>query len=416
MKQLVLCASLGFLLCGASPPAFADGSFALQYKMVKGFAYDDSLVSMSSQYLMRSRGRPVDLKGTPADAKGALTYFMGQFGERQVVVAMDTAGPPNLFIDSNANGDLSDEKPVKRTKVTGSRFRTAGDMHQYGPATLKLGGDAEAVGGRILFTRIQDDYLMAYPAGYLTGTASVEGKSYQIALVDTNYDGQYQASARFDEQSMRGGGNDTMAIDLNGNRQFEYNPYEQTEIQPLTAMVKLGGAYYQVKVAADGSTVDLAKTEPKMGTLAVKGANVELMVLGTSGPQYLKGKETSWQLPEGRYTCQAISLVTTDEKKAKWALRSSGQTGKLRDFTIAAGETFEVELGSPLTIKADVQQQAGDWVFKGKTVSVGFTITGQGGEEYTPAAERNGARVPAPKITIYDAKDSVLAQGDFAYG
>lgn len=411
MKQLTVAFTVGFLLFVTSPPVWAQGTFPLEYKIVKTFSYDDSLVSMASQYFSRSPGIPAGLKGIPKEARGELTYYMAGLGSRQIAVAMDAADPPNLFVDRNGNGDLSDERPVKRTKALMS-WGAEGSL--YGPVSLAAGKDGATA--RMLLARRDDDLMMACPAGYLTGQVKLGGKTFKISLVDANYDGRYEPVTDITAAAggIRGAG-DTLGIDLNGDGKFDYDPYAGCEIQPLTPMTHVADAYYKIKMADDGSSIEVVKVEPKMGTLTVKGG-VELLVLGDSGLHHLKGSKSSWLLPEGRYACQSIGLTAADEKKAKWVLRTAGRNGELQDFQIQADRTKSVELGAPLTARADVQKQTTGWIFKGTEVSVGFVLMGKAGEEYLPGAMKDGEQVPAPRITIYDADGKVLATGSFAYG
>src|SRR5690242_13389862 len=140
MRKMALFLSLGLLLLAAAPPAWSQATPSpLEYKMIKGFAFEDPLISMAAVYLQPSQGRPADIKGTPAGAKGELRYFVGEAGSRQIVVAMDSAAPANLFIGKDGGNDFTDAKPLRRTKTSGSN----GIEYQYGPASLKVSGAAD---------------------------------------------------------------------------------------------------------------------------------------------------------------------------------------------------------------------------------------------------------------------------------
>ncbi|HEX2972798.1 MAG TPA: hypothetical protein VHP11_10720, partial [Tepidisphaeraceae bacterium] len=252
---------------------------------------------------------------------------------------------------------------------------------------------------------------------YLTGKVKVGEKTYKIALVDATYDGQIEPADINKLIGQRGRGeSDLLAIDMNGDGKFSYMADGVMEVRPFTKMICLDEKYYDMKVAKDDSSLTLVKAEPKTGTLTIKGSKADLTVLGDCGVLNLPSSKGSWQLPEGRYTCQEIKLQAGENKDDKWVLETSGKTGKLQEFRIKAGETQAFEIGAPLTIKTDIQKQNSGGIFKGKEVSFGFTIVGAAGEEYSPAANHNGSQVPAPKIKIYDEKGEVLASGDFQYG
>lgn len=427
MRTLVLCLVLAISLSAAVGPAAAQDLSALEYKIIKGFAFEDPLISAATVYLQPSPGRPADLKGMPVGANGELRYFVGTVGTRGIVVAMDSATPANLFIGRDGGNDLSDAKPLRRTKVSGG---SAGVEYQYGPVTLKaprsaIGAPAgegaapatvDGAAGRVLIASLQDSALAMYPAGYLVGQVKIGDKTRKIALVDGDFDGRYTPSTQPMVDNRSEAARDWLAIDFNGDGRFERGQDDQMEIRPLTRLVRLDDRYYEVKAAGDGSSIAMLPAEPKMGTLAVSRPGVELMLLGEFGPQLLQASKAGWQLPEGHYVCQFVRLATADSKGDKWALQAYGNTGKLQDFQVKRGEKVSIDLGSPLTVKTDVQQQSTGWVFRGKEVTVGISMVGVGGEAYSPGAEKNGNRMPAPKIAIYDEKGEVLASGDFQYG
>jgi hypothetical protein len=60
-------------------------------------------------------------------------------------------------------------------------------------------------------------------------------------------------------------------------------------------------------------------------------------------------------------------------------------------------------------MRTDVQR-------KNQTVSIGLTLTGQAGEHYNPQVLTHSGPLPAPKITIVNDANDVLASGKFEYG
>ncbi len=411
MRKSAMFLSIGLFVLTAVSPAWSQSTTGLQYKMVSGSVFQDPLVSMMSVYFQPSLGRPADVKGEPAGATGELRYFTGQLGSRQVVMAMDSGSPPNLFVGKDGGNDFSGVKPVRREK-SDVRF-SGGPSWQYGPVSIKAPGAPEGAAARVLIANLQDSALMVYPAGYLVGKVKLGDKSYKIALVDGDFDGRYTVTES-DDASPRG--SDVLAMDLNGDGNFVYMANGKMEIRPLTPLVRVADKYYEVKIAADGTGLRMVASSPKMGTLSVGNDGVSLVVSGTGGMQYLESGKGEWKLPAGRYSCQSLTLTAKDKQGRKWQLDASGQTGKLKSIDIKPGQTLNVKVGSPLVVKTDVQQQDSGWIFRGKTVTVGFTIVGAAGEEYAPGAKKDGTQVSAPKIKIYNDKGEVLTTGDFAYG
>lgn len=414
MKKLVLFSALGFLLVSVVSVAQAE-TVSFQYKMIRDAStiFEDQFLRMALHFSSAGPGRPAEVTGTPAGATEPLKWYTCRLGDRQMPVAIDSADQPNLFIGRDGGNDFSGAKPVRRVKTVARWFQ--GASWQYGPVSLKAADAPEGSAAQVLFVA-GGDMLIACPAGYLTGQLKIGGKSYKIAVIDTSFDGKFGIPATPEAHGGSFGRGDLMAIDLNGSGQFEYLMNGEFEIRPLTRMLQLEGKYYNVNVVGDGSSMELTEAKPKMGTLAVKNADAELMVSGDAGPQYLKGPKSAWQLPEGPYSCQQIRRAMADKQGGKWMLEASGNTGKFQTFRIQPDETFAMDLAGPLTVKTDMQKQSSGWVFGGKTVSIGFVIRGAGGEEYSPGIQKNGNQVPAPKIKILDEQGEVLATGDFAYG
>ncbi|HEX2972797.1 MAG TPA: hypothetical protein VHP11_10715 [Tepidisphaeraceae bacterium] len=406
------------------------GPSPLEYRMVKGSAFEDPLISKAVIYLQPSLGRPAAVRGKPSGTSGEIRYFLGYAGKRQVVVAMDSASPVNLYMARDGGMDLTEAKLLPRTKVAG-KAATIGVDYQYGPAVLAsekapkaaatkaVAADELAVDEArtpVLIASLHDAALAMYPAGYMAGEVKAGGHPYKVALIDRNFDGAYLVAGAGDQYRTSDEG-DLLAIDLNGDGQFEQSSEASfPEIRSLERMLTIEEAFYEMKVARNGSTIELVAAKSETGTLAVNRPGVELMISGDVGKQFLAGNKTKWEIPAGHYMCQMIRLTAKDADGNMWVLQAFGDTGKLQSFDIKAGEELALELGPPLNLDVDVQQQSAGWIVRGKEMAVGFQIVGQAGERYSPGAMKNGQQVPAPKIKIYDEKGEVLASGDFQYG
>lgn len=108
------------------------------------------------------------------------------------------------------------------------------------------------------------------------------------------------------------------------------------------------------------------------------------------------------------YRPRSISIAMKQNGDT-WRLKSFGPWGKLAEIRVNNNETTVLKLGPPFTIKPRVNQ-------RGTSVSVGFSMIGQAGEDYGTNVVKNGRRLPAPKVKIVDEAGKTLASGKFAYG
>jgi len=95
----------------------------------------------------------------------------------------------------------------------------------------------------------------------------------------------------------------------------------------------------------------------------------------------------------------------------KWTVRGYPSTVQNSAvIELKPGEVTALKIGPPLVAKVDAEEA------KGRIVSLGLGIQGQGGEAYYPGAAKNGKAVPAPTFKILDEAGKVLAAASFEYG
>ena len=86
-------------------------------------------------------------------------------------------------------------------------------------------------------------------------------------------------------------------LDTNQNGKFDLEDWDNSESQPLFPMLHVKDAYYSVKVGPGGSSLTLAKVEPKMGTLETGMPDATLAVVGECGIQRLTGGDGKYPVP-----------------------------------------------------------------------------------------------------------------------
>jgi hypothetical protein len=418
----IACISLSIgLLLAASSTLPAQGKFPLEPKEIKAGDLHTPFLSMAIEWVERADEKPAEFKKVPPKLPEDTGYFVAHVNGVAIAMLVLPTKPPSIHIDTDLDGDLTDEKPIvgKRMKASETMGWPAG--YSFGiipaphsrPAAPDDAKDPPAASMQL--NLMSDNYLMISPVAYRAGQIQVKDKKYRVRLIDGNYDGRYDGFVKFSGKTGEGRSNtsDCLAIDWNGDGQFEPGYDAKSEVLPLPRLLRFEDTWYGVQVAPDGSSISLEKSVPKFGTLNVGQPEVEMMLWSESGIHTLKGAEGKWQLPVGHYSCWSLTLTRKDEKKNKWTLRSRGNTGKLLDFEIAEGKTTSFKLGPPLTLTPTVRISR--QLFR-RTVTVSASAVGQSGEEYIAGVQKNNDMQPAPRIKIVDSSGKVVESGKLEYG
>jgi len=404
MRRLLLAAALAWLSCSLFCSALAAAEFALKEREIQGRA--PAVAGWWARgSLQMGQQRPPQLKKLP-DISGKAFYGFASLAGNQVPIVLDLTDPPKLYIDTDVDGDLSSEEPFAGTLTAarrGSRSRNVAFgrivVRMTKPeAVLKLNIGTGRVSG-------QQVYLQYSPSVYRSGTIVLGGRNHRVEVVDSSFDGRYDTVFSLDA----GLGADWLGIDLNGDGVISGGVFETGELLPLPKAIDLGGAYYSLKVAADGSSIQVEQFEPRFGTLDTKSSDAELKLISENGFFRLRGDQGPWRLPAGSYWTVEVILKREDEKGDKWKLTSRWNTGRLRNIAIADGETTSLEMGAPLTGRVTLQAVDGQ-------VRLGYSVLGRGGESYPAGADKNGRRQPAPRFKILSDAGKELASSSFEYG
>ncbi len=354
--------------------------------------------------------RPADLREVPADAPEEPVYFAVRVGDRNMpgVTYRSTRGgrPIKLYLDTNGDGLLSDEKEYVGTWL--SVFRLT-NTYQFGPVWTAQ-GDVRAGAGAFHAQCSDGRWLVFYPAFYREGQVVLDGRAYRIAVVDSDFDGRYNKVFVPPAETSRQPGCDVFAIDLNSNSKFDYGEPGESEIMPLSRLVRVNQDCYRIRVAEDGSTVEFRRAEPAFGVLDVGGKEVRLSLWSDAARQRLTGSGGQWRLPAGRYAVVSLELTETDAAGSRWTFKTSkAGTGRLGDFEIRPGESTSFRVGPPFQIRTSMTR--GD-----ENALVGFYLEGQAGELYIPGGTRNEKTVPEPEFKIINSSEQVVGSGRFKYG
>jgi hypothetical protein len=356
--------------------------------------------------------RPAGVRETPRDAPREPVYFVVRVGDKEMqgTTYRSTRRPADvvLLLDTDGDGLWSDERAyVGRRQWIFSLTAT----YEFGPVYLRQG--RYEAGGDVFYVQCSDGkWLTLWPAFYRDGKVTLEGKTYRVTLMDTDFDGRYNESFVPPAAGSREPGCDVLTLDAGSYEDLPTGGRRsRAEIVPLSRLISVAGRYYALTVPEDGSTIEFRRAEPAFGMLDLGGKEVTLELWSDVGRQKVSGSEKLWRLPAGRYGVVSLKLTEVDAGDS-WTFETGGAlTGPLRDFEIRPGQTTAFKIGPPFEIKASLRRRGQE-----PLVDVGFTLQGQGGERYSGAPKKNGKEPPEPSLKILDGAGQVVHAAQFAYG
>ena len=124
---------------------------------------------------------------------------MGTAKENQIIVALDF-GPdvaePRLFVDSNGNGDLTDDKRVEMTlqKELSKEGRSGKVFSAYGNVISRYdrNGEVRSIMSTLSFF-VKNDELSFNRAYARMGSVAIGDSKYKVALLDQRMDGNFSS-------------------------------------------------------------------------------------------------------------------------------------------------------------------------------------------------------------------------------
>jgi hypothetical protein len=428
MRKVLLTIVFGGLLAPAGCERPPQVDFPLKYVEAKD---DDPLTQPKWAASEVLKGRPPEIKALPKGLSETEVkyYFVPHhpipIWSKRVLAALDPASsPPKLYVDVARTGDLAAVKPLIGNLEEGaleSVFSSAAKRKwRFNPIALPVGNGREfnvtlSVGGDFR-------HMCCTPAGYMMGEVKLAGETYRIALFDGDQDGlYYDARENRYSDSMPLPGWDTLAIDLDHDGKFTENAPE-IEVMPLAKIVRIKDSYYLVQAVPDGTSIHVQKCGeldvPRMGALSIGTAHdtVVTMLLRSElladRPVIWHNVSSSagkWEVPEGRYWTDKVTLSKTDAQGARWVLGPSSRS-QLDKFEIRPGETLALKIGPPLILTVRRRAEGSG------QLRFSLCFEGKGGESYPLRLRKGTTLLPPPKVKILDASRKVLAECDAERG
>ena len=383
-----------------------EGRCRLRYQAVDT---SESTIYLACQNMVRISRKPAQLKDLPKNKSGRFSYYLAKIADRDIPVVVDRTKRVRLYMDTDGDGYLSDEKRFISKAVKRRLFGSV-DHYKFGPISVEFDKPDGKYAKRIyviIHNNLDNRHIC--PADYRKGKVLLGQNIYDVAVVDGDFDGKYGKILSLPIKNISRPGCDSFAIDLNRDGIFDFNYYLHSEVMPLSRMVRIGNSYYSINIAADGTSLELNKIQPEFGTLDLGNANVKLKLWSDAAQQYISNLKNNGPIPAGKYEARFIEWNQIDSEKKAWTFTCYGNTGALRDFEITENKTTSFKIGPPFQIKTTAQKIR-------ETVNIGFKLVGQTGEEYRHGFKRNGIRVSPPVLRITDESDKVVYSGMFKYG
>jgi len=252
-------------------------------------------------------------------------------------------------------------------------------------------------------------YINLCPADYRKGKVLLGDALYDVRVLDGNFDEKYDKIFSPPVENIWRPGCDSFAIDLNRNKKIDFNYYNQSELMPLSRMVKVGDSYYKINVTENGESIELNKIKPDLGTLDLGNEKLKLKLWSDAAQQYIISLDKNIKLPAGGYQAFFVELSRKDSKNNIWDFTCYRDTGSLKDFKITKDKTTSFKIGPPFKIEITTRQIR-------DRINIGFELIGQASEQYRPDFKRNGRRVSPPVVRIIDEQGGEVEAGRLKYG
>jgi hypothetical protein len=401
-----------FLTLLAATSLYAQGTFPLKFRDL-----DESVQVEAEQSCVEvlSTTEP-KVKPLPSEGKAAIAYFPHEFLGKTVWFAVVYADPPKLYVDTNLDGNLADEKPILATPAPLPKNRP--DPSGYGSWRVTFGVVSLALGRTPVRFRA-DTYspkvltqprpLFLSSPGYVTSEVKLRGKPHSVALLDGGVNGRYDD---FSVPPTAADAADRLAIaPVAGESPAGAVPQPQWSFSPLCKMVVVDGYCYGVSVRPDGSEIVLTSLNKACGTLDIAWPGISMVLTSENGryiPQFRDGKV---QLPPGIYKCESLWLKKTDADGVTWSLRARLGPGGIGEFAMRPGQVLRKKLGPPFVMRPLVGADA-----------VSLLFADSSGQEYWPAVYKSvqfteyHEFTDYPKIEILDSRGKTLEEGTFRFG
>ena len=294
-----------------------------------------------------------------------------------------------LYIDSNGDGHLNDDTPIKAYRHTQNNayFGPVKVVFQVedGPVTYHI---------NLLFYSSSDGKrrrIYVSPGGWYEGDITVDGIKKHCVLFD------YNANGTFNDKSLEADESDRIRVGELNSRAISF----------VGNYIEVDDNLYHPEIARDGAYVKLTKAEGvKFGNIRLPESIAELSAGGENGLFTLKPENRIGSLPVGKYRVSNWVVEREDDKGTQWKLIGT-QYRRKGYFDIAETKEAELNVGEPIISTLEASFREGTHYFNQSL---------RGRDDERIELTRNGARPQAPKLNIKSEDGEYDRTYSFRYG
>lgn len=294
----------------------------------------------------------------------------------------------SLYIDSDGDGDLSDETPM--TAYETDKYRS-----YFGPVKIIYEYEDEPVTYHLdieFYSTKDRRRIYAYSGGWYEGSVTVGGEKKHCVLIDHNGNG------RFNDKSNTFSKCDRIRIGKKAIRDTKFTGN----------FIEIDGRLYRPEIAPDGACITLAKAEDvSFGTVRLDESVTEFAAGGENGLLSVTLEKGAAKLPVGNYRIHHWTIERKDGKGKKWALKGEGSRKKKGLFDVTEDKEVNLAVGEPVICTLKVDKKKSQFNFSQE-------LKGNLGERIT--ISRNGNRAAAPKLRIMNKEAGYDRTFTFEYG
>jgi len=293
-----------------------------------------------------------------------------------------------LYIDSDGDGDLSDESPYEP-------YRRDTYRSYFGPVKVLFEGED----GPLTYHLNVEFYasrawLRCYirPAAWYEGPVVINGQKKHCVLIDYNVNGAF---------------NDKSANSSECDR-IRIGKEDERDTRHVGNYIEVDDKLYRTEIAQDGAFVVLTKADDVVyGTVRLADNITSFAAGGVNGLFVRQPEDGTAKLPVGKYRIDYWNIVKKDDKGSRWELRGSSFSAAEGDFTVSQDEETELEIGEPIYSRATVRK-------RGSYYSFGQELEGKHAERIE--LTRSGSRPRPPKLRIRNKDGTYDRAMSFEYG